>query len=113
MSDDARYSPAEAAARMGVSTATVRRLMASRELAYHRVRRRIVIREEAIREYEWQSEKTATAGLSSSCFGVSGPSDASPQDAPRPTAKPSKASSEVKSLMRLISGGSLTRLSKE
>ena len=96
-----RYSPKTAATRMGVSSATVRRLLASGELKYHRVKRRIIIREESIQEFEWQSEKTATDGLSSSCSGASGSSADSPQDGQKPTRKPSKAGSVVKSLMRL------------
>ena len=40
-----RYSPKTAATRMGVSSATVRRLLASGELKYHRVKRRVIIRD--------------------------------------------------------------------
>src|SRR5690349_2593936 len=95
-----RHSVASAAARMGVSEATIRRLMVSGDLLYHRVRRRIVIREEAIRDYEWRSEKAATGGLSSSCNAESASSAGSRQDGQRETPSNLKASSVVKSLMR-------------
>lgn len=89
------------AQRLAVSQATVRRLMIGGDLRYIRIRRAIRISEVALGNYLCRCESQGIDGLSNSCSAESGYSADSPQAEPKPTHNSLKASSVVKSLMRL------------
>jgi excisionase family DNA binding protein len=106
---DSLLNIAQAAERLAVSTATIRRLILAKDLRCVRIRRAIRISEAMIGEYLWRLENPGTAGSLSSCSEGSGSFAGSHKGKESKLLKPSKASSDLKSLMRLTSGDSRTR----
>ena len=96
---------AQVATELNVSGRTVRRLIDSGELVSYRPRgmRLIRVRPEDLQAAKgrWRLDETATGGLSSSCSAESGSSAGSRPGAQSQTHNSLKASSVVKSLMRL------------